>query len=294
MTGIGVDLHPYYQRGVTSLPGVEYGWIKMADGAARYVSPPADALAALFRNAGIPFGGYVYAQPGDGAAEARVLWAECQRLGATGVAPACDIENNVKIHTWTTQEAIDHGRAFCAQMRSIGVRPAIYMSDSLARDTKPGTWPEDPVLWIARYGGKPQFTRYDVHQYADNGTLPGAAAVDMNQSYSPTGLAPGTTQLITADWIDMATQAEVEQAVEQALRTVLFDVRFADGRNFGDEAAQQTGSLLGLQAQLDKVIAGLDAVVTALGKLSGAPAGGATAAEIATAVADEEAKRLQS
>jgi hypothetical protein len=198
MSGLGVDLHPYYQRGVTALPGVEYGWIKMADGAYAYRVQrdgqwwSADAHAGLFRHLGIPFGGYVYAQPGDGAAEARVLWNECLRLGGTGVAPACDIESNSAIHIWSTSEAIDHGRAFCAQMRKLGVRPAIYMNDSLAGATQPDTWPEDPVLWIARYGSVPQRTRYDVHQYSSSGSLPGSAgAVDWNQAYT-------TAHLLTA------------------------------------------------------------------------------------------------
>jgi len=200
MAGLGVDLHPYYQRGVTALPGVEYGWLKMADGTSVYRVQrdsrwwTADAHAALFRRLGIPFGGYVYAQPGDGAAEARVLQTECVRLGGTGVAPACDIESNASIHIWSTREAIDHGRAFCSAMRGMGVRPAIYMNDSLAGAAKPDTWPEDPVLWIARYGAKPHLTRYDVHQYSSSGTLPGSAgAVDWNQAYTAAHLIGGQT-----------------------------------------------------------------------------------------------------
>lgn len=200
MSGLGVDLHPYYQRGVTALPGVEYGWLKLADGAAAYIKRAegqwwtADAHAALFRKLGVPFGGYVYAQPGDGGAEARVLWSECLRLGAVGVAPACDIESNATIHTWSVAEAIDHGRAFCSAMRKIGVRPAIYMNDSLAGATQPAAWPEKPVLWIARYGSAPQHTAYDVHQYADNGSLPGSAGVvDLNESHTGAHLLTGQT-----------------------------------------------------------------------------------------------------
>lgn len=220
MAGLGVDLHPYYQRGVTALPGVEYGWLKLADGAQAYtfrdptgrVWTP-KAHADLFKALGIPFGGYVYAQPGDGALEARVLWSLCQQYGATGVTPACDIESSPNIHTWSTQEAIDHGRAFCAQMRSLGVRPAIYMSDSLAGATNPDAWPEDPVLWIARYGAVPQHTRYDVHQYADNGTLPGSAGeVDWNQQYTTAHLlTDGGTLVATPDEIKAIAQATVDE-----------------------------------------------------------------------------------
>lgn len=223
-TGLGVDVHPYYQRGAR-FDGVEYAWLKMADGAAVYAKKvngvwyTADEHARLLRLQRTPFGGYVYAQPGDGAAEARVLWGECERLGGTGVAPACDIESDPDIHVWSKAEATDHGRAFCSWFRGRGIRPAIYMNASLAQLTRPDLWPEDPVIWIARYGFKPevlangvQYTgRYDVHQYRQNGSLPGSAgAVDWNQSYSAPGKTPGTAHLITAtEEPDMdATQAK--------------------------------------------------------------------------------------
>jgi hypothetical protein len=221
-TGLGVDLHPYYQRGVTALPGVEYGWLKMCDGAARYTKKlgttlyTADAHAALFRRLGVPFSGYVYAQPGDGAAEARVLWAECQRLGGTGVAPGCDLESNKDIHIWSAAEAKDHGRAYASQMRKLGVRPAIYGDLDLLQAIDPTSWPEDPVVWAPRYGRKPEadgkYTRgYDVHQYDDAGALPGSAGpVDWNQSYRRgTTTTPGTAHLTNSTEDDMPlTQAD--------------------------------------------------------------------------------------
>ncbi|MCG3750494.1 MULTISPECIES: hypothetical protein [unclassified Amycolatopsis] len=116
----------------------------------------------MFRRLGIPFGGYVYAQPSDGAAEARVLWAECKRLGWTGVAPGCDIESDPKIHIWSNAEAKDHGRAYCSQMRQLGVRQAVYMNASLEQATRPDLWPEVPVVWVARYGLKPETPRNGV------------------------------------------------------------------------------------------------------------------------------------
>lgn len=198
-SGLGVDVHPYYQRGAR-FDGVEYAWIKMADGARPYAlradgrTWTADAHAAALRAAQKPFGGYLYAQPGDGGEQAHVLWNECLRLGGTGVAPADDIEDNEKIHVWTTREAVDHGRAFCSAMRRIGVRPAIYMNDAMAGRCRPDDWPEDPVLWIARYGAVPRQTRYDIHQYSSTGALPGSAgAVDWNQAYTTAHLLGGQT-----------------------------------------------------------------------------------------------------
>lgn len=229
-TGLGVDLHPYYQRGTNALPGVEYGWLKMCDGAKKYVGKfdgrewTADAHAALFRRLGIPFGGYVYAQPGDGAAEARVLWAECQRLDGTGVAPGVDIESGTQ-HTWSASEARDHGRAFCAQIRKLGVRPAVYMGLDLLQATNPASWPEDPVIWAPRYGARPdaggRYTHgYDVHQYSSTGSLPGSAgAVDWNQSYRRGTTTPGTAHLITTVMEDDMF-SDTDRAILQRLGTL--------------------------------------------------------------------------
>jgi hypothetical protein len=200
MPGQGVDLHPVYQRGVTALPGVDFGWLKLTDGAAPYRTP-ADSLAQVFRARGVPFGGYCYAQPGDGAAEAQVLWAECQRLGAIGVAPAVDIESDPHIHVWSPGEATAHGRAFCSWFRARGIRPAVYMGASFMNTVRPDLWPEDPVIWVARYGAKPEDAgaghyggRYDVHQYTSSGALPGSAgAVDWNQAHTTGHLLGGQT-----------------------------------------------------------------------------------------------------
>lgn len=193
MAGLGVDLHPYYQRGTNALPGVEYGWIKMADDAQPYAKRAdgrvwaADAHAALFKRLGIPFGGYEFAGLGSsGAAAFDALWAECVRLGATGVTPAVDIEGP----GWTPASATQRGRTFCQRARARGVRPAVYMDLSLLQACRPDLWPEQPVIWAPRYGALPQaggrYTgRYDVHQFTSSGSLPGSAGtVDFNQAYS--------------------------------------------------------------------------------------------------------------
>lgn len=200
MPGLGVDLHPVYQRGTNALPDVEYGWLKLADGAAVYRTP-ADALAKLFRDRGIPFGGYEFAQPGtDGARAFDVLWAECQRLGAVGVTPAVDIEGV----GWSPATAAQRGKAFCARARARGVRPAVYMDLGLLQATRPDLWPESPVIWAPRYGARPEvggrYTgRYDVHQFSSTGTLPGSAgAVDWNQQYTTAHLLGGAPAPVPA------------------------------------------------------------------------------------------------
>jgi hypothetical protein len=69
------------------------------------------------------------------------------------------------------------------------------------------------------------------------------------------------------DWIDMATKEEVQAAVRAGVLGALQDFeyyRYPDGRNLVDDEKQQTGSLLGIQGQLDtlnKAILALTAVV---------------------------------
>ena len=69
------------------------------------------------------------------------------------------------------------------------------------------------------------------------------------------------TRASEKDWIDMATKQELEESFYNALYRIHFGIRFADKRNFGDEEAQQTGSLLGMQGQNDRIIAQNDRII---------------------------------
>jgi len=290
MSGTGVDLHPYYQRGAQITRDVSFAWVKMADGARVYAMKAdgktwtADEHARRLRAADVPFGGYVYAQPGDGGAEARVLWAECQRLGGTGVAPSCDIESNKNIYTWSVREATDHGRAFCSAMRRLGVRPAVYMDLTLLRDCRPDRWPEDPVIWAPRYGAKPeqllhgvQYTgRYDVHQYTSSGSLPGSAGlVDWNQAYS-------TAHLIGEDDMPLndADKAFIAQTVRDTVRdTTRFAVLATEHDPNNLDASTNTIWTFGGRNLVDILVQILANTFALLAKT-----GGASAEEIAAAL----------
>lgn len=193
---IGVDVHCYYQRGIrwADVSGVNYVWVKVSDGSAAYtktvggVTYRPDTMTQGAKSRGIPVGGYHFAQPGDPRAQADILINEVQRLGATGVLPALDIEDPFPIG-----QARAFGEAFCNRVRERGYRPVVYTGDSYAKTIKPAEWSSQPVLWIARYGSKPQWTRFDVHQYRSDGTLPGSAgAVDFNESYNNSHLNGGS------------------------------------------------------------------------------------------------------
>lgn len=196
---IGVDVHCYYQRDINwaQVTGVNYVWVKVSDGAAAYTKTDPvtrvvyrpDTHVAGAKSRGIPVGGYHYAQPGDPRAQADILINEVLRLGATGVLPALDIEAPFTPNA----AARTFGEAFCNRVRERGFRPVVYMSDSFAQVLKPADWVSQPVLWIARYGSKPVNTRYDVHQYRSDGTLPGSAGlVDFNDSYNSNHLNGGS------------------------------------------------------------------------------------------------------
>lgn len=188
---LGIDIHAYYQRTIRwpQVSGVGYVWVKTTDGGRIYTKTVGgityypSTLVNGAKSRGIPVGGYCYAQPGDGGAHGDILINENERLGATDLTPAMDIESDPAIHTWGKQEAIDYGRAFCSRAIRRGYRPAIYMNNAMAKLARPDTWPEDPVLWLARYGGLKPDIRFDVHQYTQSGSMAGAT-VDMNESYN--------------------------------------------------------------------------------------------------------------
>lgn len=232
MPGRGVDLHPYYQRGTNALPDVSWGWVKAADGDAPYRKVvdgrtwTPDAHADLFHRLGVPLGGYLFAQPGvDGSVGFDVLWAECQRIGATAVTPAIDIEGA----GWNPTNATQRGRQFCTRARARGVRPAVYMDLTLLRDCRPDRWPEDPVIWAPRYGAKPEqlvnnvqyLGRYDVHQYTSSGSLPGSAGrVDWNQAYSTAYLLGKDDDMELTDKVPLWTPGQTAE-VQNCLAGVL-------------------------------------------------------------------------
>lgn len=192
---VGVDVHCYYQRGInwSQVSGVNYVWVKVSDGGGAYtktvngVTYRPDTMIQGAKSRGIPAGGYHFAQPGDPRAQADVLIREVERLGATGLLPALDIEDPFPVG-----QARAFGEAFCNRIRERGYRPVVYTGDAYAATIRPADWASQPVLWIARYGAKPKNTRYDVHQYSSSGSLPGSAgAVDFNESYNDSYLNSG-------------------------------------------------------------------------------------------------------
>ena len=89
----GVDIYRYqtvtdYQ---TLARSVRYVWVKLTDGTGP-AQVRGDRQVNGCRAAGIPVGGYHYAQKGDPIRQAHVFVAELRRLKALDIAPALDLE----------------------------------------------------------------------------------------------------------------------------------------------------------------------------------------------------------
>ena len=193
----GIDIYSRYQT-VTNWPavkasGVSYVWVKLSDGSGlpNGGRNPGDGQVTGAKAAGIPVGGYHFSQPGSAERQADIFIAEVRRLGATGLVPMLDLEDNPpksnKANIPDSQKKA-WGIAFCRQVASHGFRPGVYMNNALAKLLRPDTWGITGLaIWIARYGAKPDAAagRYDVHQYSSAGSVPGiTGSVDLNESYT--------------------------------------------------------------------------------------------------------------
>jgi GH25 family lysozyme M1 (1,4-beta-N-acetylmuramidase) len=181
---LGIDIYRY--QTVTDWDAVRravaYVWVKLTDGGGPAVVR-GDAQVNGAKSVGLPVGGYHYAQLSPSPeAQADVLLAEVDRLGAHGLVPMLDIEAPFQ----ADQGARVFAERFCDHIASRGRRPGVYMNNAFAKVLRPDTWPCNPVIWIARYGAQPDYGgRYDIHQYSSSGTVPGiSGAVDLNESYT--------------------------------------------------------------------------------------------------------------
>lgn len=195
---VGVDIYRY--QTVTDYQALKravgWAWVKLTDGTGP-AQVRGDRQVNGCRAAGIPVGGYHYAQLGDPIRQATVFLSEVERLAATNIAPALDLESPFEPNASTR----DFGIRFCREVARRGHRPCVYMSASWAGALRPDQWSiPGMVIWIAAYGGNdpggydigdpPKVTRYysgryDVHQHSSTATVPGISGqVDLNWALS--------------------------------------------------------------------------------------------------------------
>lgn len=203
----GVDIYRY--QTVTDYGAlaraVGFVWVKLTDG-----NGPAqvrgDGQVNGCRRAGIPVGGYHYAQKGDPITQCRAFVRELRRLDALDIAPALDMEAPFAPNDEARRFAI----TFLRELVNYGYRPAIYMSASWAGALQPDQWGiPGLVIWIAAYGANNGANydsqadpskvrryyrgRYDVHQHASTAVVSGIRGkVDLN--WALTGVPRNATK----------------------------------------------------------------------------------------------------
>lgn len=243
---LGIDIHPFYQADIdwpaVNRSGIRYAWLKVSDGGNAYTKTidgkvfRPDTHVAGAKSAGIPIGGYHFAQLSPTAeAQANVFADEVHRLKAFGLPPALDLEGDFVPGPASRDFAI----AFLKRLQNLGFpRVAIYGNTSMFAKIRPDLW-EIPglVIWAADYGPNdgvrhpdlsPYTGRADVHQYTSNGHIPGiAASVDLNESLTP--LLGGNPLMALTD----QQQQELYDAVMQSHGQITGDVDFKGPDSWG-------------------------------------------------------------
>ncbi|MEU5259033.1 GH25 family lysozyme [Amycolatopsis sp. NPDC021455] len=182
-----VDLYKRYNP-VTSWSTlravVDAAYIKYSDGEGA-AAVPADDYVAGCKSAGIPYGGYHFAQPGDPVRQADVFIGLYKRFGGQ-LAPALDLETA----GMPVAARPAFARAFLERVHQSYPKVALYASGSWLASLTPDTWPYDwDVTWCAEYGVNDGIRRsirtyrgrVDLHQFTSAGTLPGTTGrVDLS------------------------------------------------------------------------------------------------------------------
>lgn len=186
---------------------VDAAYIKYSNGNG-LAQVTADTYVAGCKNAGIPYGGYHFAEWGDAARQADAFVSAYARYGGQ-LAPALDLESgDIPISARAT-----FARTFLERAHQFFPRVALYASTSWLAALRPDTWPYDwDVTWAAEYNvndGLRHAIRYyggnvDLHQFTSNGKRTGASgSVDLSYTDNLSGLLlTGTTHSTLPQLID--------------------------------------------------------------------------------------------
>lgn len=171
---------------------VDAAYIKYSDGNGP-AQTTADAYVSGCRNAGIPWGGYHFAEPGDPVRQADVLVSMYRKHGGQ-LLPALDLESG----GIPPAARATFARRFLERVRQSFPRVALYASASWLAGLNPDTWPyEWDRTWCASYGPndgtRHAITAYrgrvDLHQYTSRGRLPGVSGhADLSHTTDLTAL----------------------------------------------------------------------------------------------------------
>lgn len=166
----GIDVFGKYQT-VTDwrkvrAAGKEFAYVKLSDG-----ETDRDDYGYIHQgqNAGVFMGGYHYAQPGNGASQARRLIRRCRDTGGLDLAPACDLEDPFK----PDSAAVAFANDFLEEIASEGYKKCLYGNNSMMSYLLPRVNTEGGVNWVARYASAPPTVSHDVWQYSQSGRVNG-------------------------------------------------------------------------------------------------------------------------
>ncbi|MBB1153533.1 glycoside hydrolase family 25 protein [Amycolatopsis dendrobii] len=163
---------------------VDGAYIKYSDGNGP-AQVTADAYVSGCNGAGIPYGGYHFAEAGDPVRQADVLIDMYRRYGGQ-LAPALDLETG----GIPVAQRPAFARAFLERVHTVYPRVVLYASTSWLAGLNPDRWPYDwDVTWAADYGpnnGRRNAIRHyggrvDLHQFTSTGRAAGTVgAVDLS------------------------------------------------------------------------------------------------------------------
>lgn len=179
---LGIDVYQRYDTiddwNQLKADGVGAVWIKLTDGSTP-ANTPGDIYAGDAKAAGIPVGGYHFAQPNPTPEiQAMALVAELKRLNTLDIAPMLDLEasgitdvENFRLRFWQHVNQIFPLEKYLT-----------YASQSWWASGKLIDAPVviGELIWVARYGTNSgtdpgtTLADWDVHQYTSHGTLTGA------------------------------------------------------------------------------------------------------------------------
>lgn len=199
-----IDLYQKYNP-ITNWPAlrsyVDAAYIKYSDGNGS-AQVTADTYVAGCKNAGIPWGGYHFAEAGDPVRQADVFASMYRKYGGQ-LAPALDLETG----DIPLSARAGFARSFLERVHESYPRVALYASTSWLAALRPDTWPYDwDVTWAAEYNlntGQRSAIRYytgrvDLHQYTSNGHAPGTTgAVDLSYTNDVSALLLSATSAST-------------------------------------------------------------------------------------------------
>lgn len=189
---LGIDIYRYQtvtDPAAVKRFGTAFAYVKLTDGGGPAIVK-GDHQVGQMNSAGIPVGGYHYAQltpsPED---QARVFDRELDRLGAKGLPPALDLEDPHKPGTAAREFTI----RFIREMNRLGYpRVTLYANTSMLTGINADQLGlSDVVLWAANYGANDgvrhalptRWKNVPIHQYTSNGIVPGInGRVDLNHA----------------------------------------------------------------------------------------------------------------